>query len=271
MSSGAGSTAASGVVLGIITALLLWFLNYVDPITMVFLAVFLGALFGIAVGVPARSLNKKILKERKKLGEAPAFYPAAPAAQAPPQPPLPVQPSTASPAPPVATAASILVAQAPPAPAWPLFEPLCFLETSRERDLLEIAGAAGLPPQRLLVFLTQTAEVLLPEYGLAGVEAIKLSRVEGEDVVSPGDLDRLGYLIEKHFAKGQGYKVVLPSVEALVEAAGVKNVRRLLDVARELAQGSAGSLLLSIFPKALPEEQVAILERGATLLAPVRH
>ena len=268
MSSGAGSTVASGVVLGIITALLLWFLNYVDPITMVFLAVILGALFGIAVGVPAHSLNKKILKERKKLGEAPAFYPAALATQAPP---LPVQPSAANTAPPVAVAASIPAAQAPPPSAWPLFEPLCFLETSRERDLLEIAGAAGLPPQRLLVFLTQTAEVLLPEYGLAGVEAIKLSRVEGEDVVSPGDLDRLGYLMEKHFAKGQGYKVVLPSVEALVEAAGVKNVRRLLDVARELAQGSAGSLLLSIFPKALPEEQVAILERGATLLAPVRH
>ena len=67
----------------------------------------------------------------------------------------------------------------------------------------------------------------------------------------------------QHFSKGQRYNVVLPSVESLVEAAGVKNVRRLLDVARELAQSATGSVLFSLDPRALSPDKVAIIERGS--------
>jgi hypothetical protein len=236
------------VVIGIVLALLLWMLGEVDQYTMVILLIVLAIVGGVAAGVPAIILRRKIAKARVQ--SSPQVPPSQPAPVA--VAPLLVQPVAPPEAKPVQAKLT-----------WPLFEPLCVMRTGAEKEVLELAGSSGVPNDRLLVFLTQVSEVTLPRYGLESVETVRLSRVEGEDVVSPGDLEKLGYIIEKHFSRGQGYKVVLPSVESLVEAAGIKNVRRLLDVARELAQGAAGSVLFSLDTQALSPDQVAILERGA--------
>lgn len=246
MTASAASVASRGVIVGIVVALNLWFLNLVDQYTMLLLLVGLAVVGGVLAWVPALILRRKIAAAKVR-------------AHPPPSPYAPVPPSGSPLAPPPVPAAQSVS----PVPSWPFSEPMCVVETPVERGLLEFAGRAGQPPERVLVFLTQTAPSALPGLGLLGVETVKLSRVEGEDVVAPGNLDILGDLIERHLSKGQGYGVVLPAVEVLVEASGVKNVRRLLDVAREIAQGSSGSVLYSVDPRALSPEQVAILERGA--------
>ncbi len=249
MTESASGPASSGVVLGIVLGLLMWLLNYVDPVTMIILIVILSIVFAVAIGLPARYLIGKIRRERAAATVVP---PAAPVFAMPP-PPVPSGP-VGPPAP------------APALPVWPLFEPLVFLETNQEKNLLLMTQNAGVPPDRLLLLLAFASNFQLQELGLSQAEVVRISRVEGEDVVPPGDLDKIGYLIEKHFGKGQGYKVVLSSIETLVEANGPKNVRRLLDVAREVAMSSRGSMLVSLDPKAIAKDPVAMLERGATLL-----
>lgn len=257
---------SSAVVLGIVIGLLLWLMNYTDPVTMIFIIIVLAILLGVAVGIPVRHLIHKLAAERQAL----AAYHATPS------PAGSVVPSgtptfTAAPVAAAAPATAPAAAAAPPGPPppfppWPLFEPLVFLETSMEKDLLQMARNAEIPPDRLLLLLAFSSDYVLQEMGLGGVETVRISRVEAEDVVPPGDLDKIGYLIEKHLSRGTGYKVVLSSIETLVEANGPKNVRRLLDVAREVAQTSRGSVLVSLDPKALSKDPVAMLTRGAAMV-----
>lgn len=146
---------------------------------------------------------------------------------------------------------------------WPLQEPLCILETGREKDAWEAARALNLPPEKVIGFTTFPPEEIAKEFGLPIPALHKVSRVEAEANVDPGDLERIGNFIERHLDGGEGRVVVLPSVENLVEAGNVRNVRRLLEVVRDLAQGSHGSMLVTLDPVSLPEAHVTLLERGA--------
>jgi len=163
-------------------------------------------------------------------------------------------------------------APVPPAPsgtgskAWPLTEPLCVLETSDEREVWRTVKTAPVSGELLLGFTTRLPEDILKEFDMTGIRLLKVSRVQGDSVVHPGDLDRIGSFIERHFEAGPGRFVVLPCLENLVEAGNVSNVRRLLEVARDLAMQTRGSMLVSVDKASLPDAVVATLERGVVRL-----
>ena len=128
--------------------------------------------------------------------------------------------------------------------------------------------ASPVTPDRLLCFTTGIPDEVARGFGLVGAKFYKVTRVEGEGTVNPGDLDRIGNLIELHFNTGPGKAVVLPALENLVAAGNVQNVRRLLEVMRDLAQQSHGIMLVSIDTVSLPETSVTLLERGTCRIAP---
>lgn len=148
-------------------------------------------------------------------------------------------------------------------PTWPLDEPLCVMETNREKDVWTVAQRARVPPEKVIGFTTLSPEEIAQEFGVLLSSIRKVSRVEGEENVDPGNLEKIGNIIERHLEGGEGRVVVLPALENLVEAGNVRNVRRLLEVVRDLAQGSKGSMLVSLDPVSLPEANVSLLERGA--------
>jgi hypothetical protein len=150
-------------------------------------------------------------------------------------------------------------------PQWP-FLPLSVLETANEGNVWVVVRSSGLPRDSLLCFTRETPSLLTGEYGLSGAAIYRISRVEGEDTVTPGDLEKICSLAERHFAKSSGRAVVLPGLETLVDSSSAKNVARLLEVMRDLAQQSRGAVLVSFDPESLPSNQAAMLRRGAVRL-----
>jgi hypothetical protein len=209
-----------------------------------------------------------------------AWAPPAPQVAPGPAPTAPFPPPTASVPPPVAPVPVPATEVSPPAvpvaapvisppevvPQWP-FQPLTVLETTDEKNVWKVVGKSGLQRDGLLCFTREAPSLLTGEFGLQGATIYRLSRVEGENTVGPGELEKIIDIIERHLAKGSGRAVVLPSLEGLVEATSVKSVGRLLEVARDLAQTSRSAVLVSFDPKTLPENQAALLRRGAVRLA----
>jgi hypothetical protein len=279
MSLGIGrSIALSGAVMGIAGGLLLWLLGYVGPILFIPFII-IGAVIGAVVfGVPAILFERKVEREKQEAVASPGAGPASPYVVinvAPQGRAESSQPQSASSSvvniPVYATQAGASAGPSATAPggpadrpprAWPPVEPLCVMETSDEKEVWKTVRAASLPVDRVLGFTTRLPEDIAVEFGLTGITFLKISRVQGDKTVDPGDLDRIGSLIEMHFAAGQGRYVALPCLENLVQAGNVANVRRLLEVARDLASQSRGSMLVSVDRASLPESIVATLERG---------
>lgn len=163
-----------------------------------------------------------------------------------------------------AAAAAVMVEETTKTvPTWPLTEPLCYMETGREKDVWEVVRKAQIAPDKFIGFTTAPCESVCSDLGFPVDIFRKISRIEAEDSMAPGDLERIGNYIERHLEGGEGRVVVLPGLENLVEAGNVRNVRRLLEVLRDLAQGSHGSILVALDPGSLPEASVTLLERGA--------
>jgi hypothetical protein len=250
----------SGAVMGIAGGLLLWLLGYVGPIMFIPVTLLAAIVGAIVFGVPGYLFERKV--EREKEQEAariaslqgmavPASYVVinvAPQGQQV----YSQQPQAAAP--------GYQPASAPK--AWPPVEPLCVIETSDEKDVWRAVRAAALPPDRILGFTGKLPQDIAVEFGLTGITFMKISRVQGDATVNPGDLDRIGNLIEMHFTAGPGRYVVLPCLENLVQAGNVANVRRLLEVVKDIATQSRGSMLVSVDRTSLPEAVVATLERG---------
>jgi hypothetical protein len=249
----ARSIAVSGAVMGIAGGLLLWLLGYVGPVLFIPITI-LGALVGaIVFGIPGFLFERKVEREKQEEDARIAALQAAPPAsvvvinvapqgQGGYQQPQAQQQRSIRP--------------------WPPVEPLCVIETSDEKDVWRSVRAAALPQDRILGFTGKLPQDIAVEFGLTGVTFMKISRVQGDGIVSPGDLDRIGNLIEMHFSAGPGRFVVLPCLENLVQAGNVSNVRRLLEVTKDIATQTRGSLLVSVDPASLPQDVVATLERG---------
>lgn len=152
-----------------------------------------------------------------------------------------------------------------PGPVWQPAAPLSVLEGADEELVWSVVGASGVPASKLLCFTRLLPSELEGRYRLRGATILRISRSEGEGAVAPSDLERIGYLSEKHLS-APGQAVVLPGIESLVEANSVKNVGRLLEVLKEAAQGSQGAVLASLDPRTLDATKVALLERGARRL-----
>jgi hypothetical protein len=146
---------------------------------------------------------------------------------------------------------------------WPASEPLCAIEASQEDVVWEFVRHNAPAPDRVLAFTFGFPEEVAQRSGLPRSVFHRISRVEGKDSLTPGDLEKIGYLVERHLAGREGCLVVLPCLENLVEVNQTRNVRRLLDVLRDFASGTKGSILFSLDPVSLPATSVTLLERGA--------
>lgn len=255
----ARSTAVSGLIIGLCIAFLLQLYSLASPNFFV-LDLILGAIvglviFGIVGAVVGR--NEVIIPPNSEVTttvvvSAPPVYAPYP----------PVYPAYAAPPAPTPAPGS------EPMKSTPTWEavPLTVYEEPDETRVFSVVQASKVERDKLLVFTREAPDQLRERYGLQGSSIHKITRVEGEDNVAPGDVDRIGYLIEAHFSKGPNRSVVLPGLETLVDASSIKNVRRLLEVARDLAQSSQGTILTSVDNKVLPPSQVALLEQGAVKL-----
>lgn len=87
-----------------------------------------------------------------------------------------------------------------------------------------------------------------------------LSRTEGEDVVSPSQLDAMGEMAENHLRGGEGNVVALAGIEYLVSQNSFLPVLRLLQFLRDVAEGTGGKLLLSVHPAAFDAREFSLLE-----------
>ncbi len=149
---------------------------------------------------------------------------------------------------------------------WSLAEPLSTLETYQESDVWTLVRKTAIEPGTLLAFTHGSREDVTRALGSTEVTVFKVSRLEGEGTVSPADVDRIADVIATHFAKGKGRAVVLPGIETIVESTNVRNVRRMIDLVRDLALESKGAVLVTLDPGSLPSASLSLLERGSKLL-----
>lgn len=150
-------------------------------------------------------------------------------------------------------------------PSWPE-EPLTILETSERGAVLRMAAGAPLPKESVLLLVRESPEVVEKEQGLQGMKIVQAAVSEGENKVKPGDLDRVGHLLEGHLSSGEGKAVVIDALDMIVDANQVKGARRLLDVVREVAQENKGRVLVQLNPSSLSREDRTRLVEGASVL-----
>jgi hypothetical protein len=148
---------------------------------------------------------------------------------------------------------------------WPMV-PLTLVESTDPKRFWRIAVASGMERSKMLVLAPDSPAVVTGKYGLAGAKVWRITRTEGEENVNPGDLEKIGYLIEKHLEQGAGRAVLLHGLARFIDAQGFRNARRLLDVARESAETNRGAVLALIDPGTLEPAQLRQLEEGASVI-----
>jgi hypothetical protein len=146
---------------------------------------------------------------------------------------------------------------------WP-FTPLGAVECKDEDIVWEIVRSSGVLPDALLGFTFDSPKELAQMF--KGATVWKVSHVDGADHVPLTPLDRIAELCETHFGLGPGRVVVLPGLDHLAEANDVPTVVRVLSIVRDLAQLTSGTVLTSLNPKTLSEQDVARLERKASIV-----
>lgn len=95
-----------------------------------------------------------------------------------------------------------------------------------------------------------------------------LSRTEGEDVISPSQLDTLGELGENHLRHEPGSVLALAGLEYLVSQNSFLPVLRLVQFLRDVAEGTEGHLLLSVHPSAFDARESSLLEAEGEVVRP---
>jgi hypothetical protein len=146
---------------------------------------------------------------------------------------------------------------------WP-FVPLGAVECKDEDVLWQIVKGSGVLSDALLAFTFDSSRDVAQMF--KGASVWKVSHVDGSDHVPLSPLDRIAELCETHFGKGPGRVVVLPGLDLLSEANDVPSVVRVLSIIRDLAQLASGTVLASLNPKTLSEQDIARLERKASMV-----
>lgn len=145
--------------------------------------------------------------------------------------------------------------------------PLTFAETRDPQQFWKLALGAGVPPASLLLLVDEQPKALRQEYSLDGVEARWICRTEEEeDAILPGDLDRIGFLIDDHFREGEKRAVVITGIERLVTENGAGPVVRLLDHVRDAARSGGGAVLVHINPVLVDAQLRLQIEERANVI-----
>lgn len=150
-------------------------------------------------------------------------------------------------------------------PTWPMV-PITIVETPEPSKFWSIVGSSGVERDKMLVFCTESPGELSASYGLAGATLWRIASSEGEGKVKPGDVDRLGLLIEDHFAQASGQAVVLKGLDRIIEEAGFRGARRLLEVAREVAEKTRGAVIVHVDPILVGPKEIHQLEEDGKVL-----
>jgi hypothetical protein len=147
---------------------------------------------------------------------------------------------------------------------WP-FVPLGAVECKDEEILWQILRSSGILSDALLAFTFDSSRDVSQMF--KGATVWKVSHVDGPDHVPLTPLDRIAELCETHFGRGPGRVVVLPGLDVLAEANDVPTVVRVLSIVRDLAQLTSGTVLTSLNPKTLSAQDIARLERKASMVS----
>lgn len=101
---------------------------------------------------------------------------------------------------------------------------------------------------------------------LSGAETWHLAFGEGEGKIQPGDLDRLGSVIETHLSKFPGCVVFVDGIDLISQSSSFKNARRFVQVTREIAEEHRAHALFRIPPGIYTPTELSQLEEGAQVI-----
>lgn len=144
--------------------------------------------------------------------------------------------------------------------------PMTLVETADAHAFWSIVGSSGVDRKRLLVFCTESPAELSAAYGLAGATLWRISSNEGEGRVRPSDVDRLGDLVLNHLDHATGQAVVIKGLDRVIEDAGFRGARRLLEVARETAEKTRGAVIVHADPVLVGLKELHQLEDDVKVL-----
>ncbi|MDE1820203.1 MAG: DUF835 domain-containing protein [Euryarchaeota archaeon] len=150
-------------------------------------------------------------------------------------------------------------------PPWPM-NPVTLIESSHSEDIWKMASTSGVDRAKMLILTPSPSAALMAQYGLSGSSVYQLSRMEGESNVSPGDVDRIGNLIETHMQKGNGRTVLFEGIERVVDQASIRSTRRLLEYVQEVSTSTRGAVLIALNPTILSLAERRQLEGQGTVL-----
>lgn len=153
------------------------------------------------------------------------------------------------------------MAQIPP-------QPLVVLSTPSSDRFWTTVASARLSPDGLLVFCREPPNDVATRYGMTGATFWQIARNEGEGKVRPADLDRIGYLLEQHLGQAPGRNVVVGDLTLMIDDGSLRNVRRLLQVAREAAEAKRGRVIYAVNPEGRSSAELGQLTEGAELVRP---
>lgn len=210
----------------------------------------------------------------------PPSVPPSPQAVAPASPPVPRSAPPPSSAPvvvagPSSAPASTSASPAPPPPGgssvsdhlppWPM-TPFAVVESAKPEVVYALTSSSGLDRDRMLIIAPASPGALAGTHGLAGATLWRLTPTEGDQNISPADVDKLADVITRHLERGSGRAAVLVGLDKVVEASGVRASRRLLEVAHEVAEANRGTVLVSLNPEFLKVVDLHRLEESASVI-----
>ena len=158
-----------------------------------------------------------------------------------------------------------------PLPNWQN-RPLVILEGSDPLILYSFARQCQLEPERILLLAPESTPDVEAAISKKGIIRWRISRLGAEGSLHPADADRIGSVIELHFRRFKGSVVVLGGLDAILEATNLKTVRRLVQVSREVALETQGTLVTYLNPSGFgPQERVRIEEDAYILRVTARR
>jgi tetratricopeptide (TPR) repeat protein len=94
----------------------------------------------------------------------------------------------------------------------------------------------------------------------ASAKVLQLSRSEGDDSVSPSNMDALGEKLDEHLHLSRGGIVAVANLEYLVVQNSFLAVLRLLQFLREAAESTGGHVIVSFNPESMEPRERALIE-----------
>lgn len=131
------------------------------------------------------------------------------------------------------------------------------------------SALATLGPEQPLLYATRENPMTLKERGVrlpSGATTLWITRMEGENRLSPSNLDGLGESATRYLKEHPGGVVALEGMEYLASQNGFGPILRLVQFLRDLTEESGGHLMVTINPAAFDRKEVSLLESDAEVV-----